>query len=87
MNTYGYDDKFYSIPEINHITLSVNVKNPTRLEVLESYLAEARLKPEENELYIHDLSVSIEHERKYPTKNYTQECFGWIIPQGLGKRR
>jgi hypothetical protein len=70
-----------------NITECTETKYLNRLEVLNNYLMAAKLKPHENKLYIEDLEASIEWEKKTPTKNYTQECHTWIIPQGLDKKR
>ncbi len=56
-----------------------------RLDVLNHYLAKAD--PLTDILYIMDLKASIEQEIKTPTKNYTQECFGWIGPMQFEVRK
>lgn len=57
-----------------------------RLEVLQSYI-KAAIEEDipENDLYIDDLIASVELEIKFPTKNYTQECYG-VIVQGKVKQ-
>lgn len=42
----------------------------TRLERLQQYLAKAEAKPEDNELYIEDLKISIEYAKLNPDRTY-----------------
>jgi len=62
-----------------NITECTELRKLTRLEILNQYLSTAQLNPNKNKLYIQDLEASIEQEKKTPTKDYTQECFGVIV--------